>query len=272
VAWEESSAPRVIASAGEIQASRQNQSGEQKMTYRRLQPQRAFGLSNVIRAGMAALALVLLAGTMAAPALALQRVTPPATPPSITVPTGNTAYLLGHASGTQGYVCLPSGDGASWTVNSSRPQATLSTTLFGNFSQQILTHFLSPDTNPNAAGLALSPFPFGSPTWQSSLDSSVIWGNKIGSDTAGGDPSCPNTGAIPCLLLQVIGSQNGPSYPFGILTNATYVQRLNTSGGSAPGSGSTPTTDYETCAASTDVGNQALVPYTADYYFYAAQQ
>jgi hypothetical protein len=171
------------------------------------------------------------------------------------------AFLLGHATGTQGYVCLPSGTGASWTVNSSRPQATLFVTVFGNFSQQILTHFLSPDTNPNQ--YAPNPLPFGSPTWQSSFDSSVIWGNKLASITAGSDPSCPNTGAISCLLLQVIGSQKGPSYPFGVLTNATYVQRLNTSGGSAPPTG---------CALSTDVSGQALVPYTADYYFYSAQQ
>ncbi|MFN7993518.1 MAG: DUF3455 domain-containing protein [Bryobacteraceae bacterium] len=186
-------------------------------------------------------------------------VTPPPTPAAITPPAGNTAYLLGHASGTQGYVCLPTSTGASWTVNSSRPQATLFTTLFGSFQQQILTHFLSPDTNPNQ--YAPNPVPFGSPTWQSSLDSSVIWGNKLASISAGSDPSCPNSGAIACLLLQVIGSQNGPSYPFGILTNATYVQRLNTNGGNAPGTG---------CAASTDVGQQVLVPYTADYYFYTA--
>lgn len=236
------------------------------MNHKRLQPKRVFGLSNAIRAGMAALALALLAGMTAPQALAFGGVTPPLTDPIITVPPGNTAYLLGHATGTQGYVCLPEGTGASWTVNSSRPQATLFTTLFGDFSQQILTHFLSPDTNPNSA--APTPIPFGSPTWQSSFDSSVIWGNKIDSVTAGPDPncpdctSCPNTGSIPCLLLQVIGSQNGPSNRFGILTNATYVQRLNTSGGSAPATG---------CALTTDVGSQVLVPYTADYYFYAAQ-
>lgn len=188
------------------------------------------------------------------------KVTPPPTPPAITPPAGNTAFLLGHATGTQGYVCLPTSTGASWTVNASRPQATLFTT-FGNFSQQILTHFLSPDTNPNQ--FAPNPLPFGSPTWQSSFDSSVIWGNKLASITAGTDPSCPTSGAIPCLLLQVIGSQNGPSYPFGILTNATYVQRLNTTGGSAPSTG---------CAVSTDVGGQVLVPYTADYYFYNPSQ
>ncbi|HLY18927.1 MAG TPA: DUF3455 domain-containing protein [Bryobacteraceae bacterium] len=216
--------------------------------------------THMTKNSIAPITLALMTGVMASSALASNGITPPPTPPAITPPAGNTAFLMGHANGTQGYVCLPSGAAASWTVDSSRPQATLSITVFGNFTQQILTHFLSPDTNPNQ--FAPNPVPFGSPTWQSSFDSSVIWGNKLNSITAGTDPSCPNSGAIPCLLLQVIGSQNGPSYPFGVLTNATYVQRLNTSGGSAPGAG---------CAVSTDVGQQVLVPYTADYYFYSAQ-
>ena len=182
------------------------------MNRKRLQPKRLFGLSSAIRAGMAALALTLLVGMMVSPALADDGVTPPPTPPAITPPAGNTAYLMGHATGTQGYVCLPTSPGAataSWTVNSSRPQATLFATWFGSFSQQILTHFLSPDTNPNQ--FAPSPLPFGSPTWQSSFDSSVVWGNKLASINAGTDPSCPNSGAIQCLLLQAIGSQIGPS-------------------------------------------------------------
>jgi hypothetical protein len=36
-----------------------------------------------------------------------QRMTPPATPNSITPPAGNAAFFVGHAVGTQGYVCLP---------------------------------------------------------------------------------------------------------------------------------------------------------------------
>ncbi len=225
------------------------------------QPRQTFSRSHGMGTCVPAVAFVLLVGFIPPAARAFDKVTPPPTPASITPPSGNTAYLLGHATGTQGYVCLPSGAGASWTVNSSRPQATLFITLFGSFSQQILTHFLSPDANPNSS--APNPLPFGSPTWQSSFDSSVIWGNKLASITAGSDPSCPSSGAIPCLLLQVIGSQNGPSYPFGILTNATYVQRLNTTGGSAPSTG---------CAASSDVNGQVLVPYTADYYFYTASK
>ena len=86
----------------------------------------------------------------------------------------------------------------------SRPEATLFASFFGQ-DVQIITHFLSPDTNPNEA--APSPLPFGSATWQSSFDSSRVWGQVLHSNSipAGSDPSCPNTGAIPCLLLQSIG-------------------------------------------------------------------
>src|SRR5581483_8458099 len=108
---------------------------------------RLFGSAHIHRA-LTAVTLVLLTG-VGVPSAFGAGVTPPPTPAAITPPAGNTAYLLGHASGTQGYVCLPSGSGASWTVNSSRPQATLFATIFGSFSQQILTHFLSPETNPN---------------------------------------------------------------------------------------------------------------------------
>ena len=76
---------------------------------------------------------------------------------------------------------------------------------------------------------------------------------------AGTDPkSCPNTGSIPCLLLETVGSKEGPTGGT-ILSKTTFVQRLNTKGGAAPTDG---------CAVSTDVGKQALVPYTADYFFY----
>ena len=210
---------------------------------------------------VAALALGCLFGT--ATHAAAQGVLPPSTPDLITPPAGNTAFLLGHAVGTQGYVCLPTGPGAdtaSWTVNPSRPEATLFTEFFGR-DIQILTHFQSPDANPNE--LVPKPIPFGSATWQSSFDSSRVWaqvlnGNIIPAGPA--NPSCPNTGALACLLLQSIGSQAGPSGG-SLLTRVTFVQRLNTNGGSAPADG---------CSVSTDVGKQTLVPYSADYYFYKA--
>jgi hypothetical protein len=187
---------------------------------------------------------------------AAQTVTPPPTPTEITPPAGNSAFLVGHALGTQGYVCLPSGGGTSWTAIPARPEATLFTNLFGQ-PFQIITHFLSPDLNPN--GFAPDPLPpGGNATWQSSLDSSRVWAAVTaqgGSIPAGSDPeSCPNFGSIPCLLLQSIGNLKGPTGGRQ-LAKTTFVQRLNTNGGSAP---------TTVCT----VGQTQLVQYTADYYFF----
>jgi hypothetical protein len=74
-------------------------------------------------------------------------------------------------------------------------------------------------------------------------------------------PEPSNTGSIACLLLTSIGSQQGSSGG-NILSKTTFVQRLKTAGGSAPADG---------CSTSADVGNQVLVPYTADYFFYKKQ-
>ena len=184
-----------------------------------------------------------------------QTIMPPTTPALITPPAGNTAFLVGHAVGTQGYVCLPTSTGASWTVNGSRPEATIFSSFVG-LDFQIMTHFLSPNTNPNEH--APNPLPFGNATWQSSLDSSVIWAKMLTSIPAGNDASCPNAGAIPCLLLQTIGSQKGPTGG-KTMTITTYIQRLKTTGGTAPTTG---------CSVASDVGKQTLVPYTSDYYFF----
>lgn len=202
-------------------------------------------------------AIVLGWALAAATGVSARKTTRLKTPADITPPPGNSTFLVGHAEGTQGYVCLPKDTGASWTVNTSRPEAT----LFSKQNRQIATHFLSPDNNPNPD--APNPLPVGSPTWQSSLDSSVVWAKALTpAVVSGSDASCPNTGAIPCLLLQAIGSKTGPSGG-NRMTKTTFIQRLNTTGGTAPASG---------CSASTDVGKQALVPYTADYYFYASQR
>jgi hypothetical protein len=187
-----------------------------------------------------------------------QRITPPTTPSAITPPAGNSAFLVGHAVGTQGYVCLPATTGAStvsWTVNAARPEATLFVNFFGRYVE-VVTHFLSPNTNPNES--APKPLPFGNATWQSSFDSSKVWGQQLQSIPAGSDESCPNTGSIACLLLQSAGSEAGPAGG-KFLTQTTFIQRLNTNGGSAPNTG---------CSVLSDVGKQTLVPYTADYYFF----
>ena len=187
-----------------------------------------------------------------------QNIASPPTPTEIT-PIGATAFLVGHARGTQGYVCLPTSEGssdASWTVNNARPEATLFANVFGQ-QVQIITHFLSPNTKPNK--FAPSPLPFGNATWQSSFDTSKVWAQTQHAIQPSADiASCPNTGSIACLLLQVIGADEGPTGG-KFLTQTSFIQRLNTKGGSAPATG---------CTVASDVGKQALVPYSADYWFF----
>ena len=212
-----------------------------------------------LRTGIAIVSFGILAGAVT-PYMAASELLP--TPPEITPPIGNALFLTAHAIGTQNYICLPSTSGSSnaWAFFS--PQATLSVTLLSRFTQQVVTHFLSPvpgvnSSAPSACTLSSETGEVNCPTWQSSLDSSAVWGGKVGSITAGSDASCPNTGAIPCLLLKAVSTRRGQN-DFGLLTKTTYIQRLNTTGGSAP-------------TSSCKVGDQALVPYQADYSFYAAE-
>jgi hypothetical protein len=170
-----------------------------------------------------------------------ERVRSPRVPANLQVPAGNKAFLDGRAIGTQSYICLPSASGGfTWVFFG--PQAT----LFNDDRRQIVTHFLSPN-----------PFEADTPraTWQHSRDTSAIWGSAMESSA---DPKYVRQGAIPWLLLQVVGGQDGPTRG-DRLTAATYIQRLNTVGGIAPATG---------CAVSTDVGKRAFVPYKADYVFY----
>jgi len=198
---------------------------------------------------MAVLGLVCAFGTVSN--AAAQRVTPPTTPIDIAVPEGNSPFLVGHAVGTQGYTCLPTANGGTAWSTTARPEATLFTKFFGQ-QIQIITHFTSINENPKPdVTVPLS----GNATWQSSFDTSKVWAAAVGHIDAGTEPaSCPNKGAIQCLLLKSLGNQQGPTGG-RLLDNVSFVQRLNTKGGSAPTS---------TCT----VGQTQLQGYTADYYFF----
>ena len=166
-------------------------------------------------------------------------VTPPKVPSELQVPSGNVAFLVGHAAGTQNYICLPSvtsTTGFDWSLFT--PEAT----LFGDDGEQITTHFLGP--NPDEKSLIRV-------AWQHSRDTSTVWA-KLFHDPV---PVTPN--AIPWLLLQKAGVQAGPIGD--TLTATTFVQRVNTHGGVAPPSG---------CSSLENVGAKAFVPYRADYFFY----
>jgi len=187
--------------------------------------------------------------------LAAAQVTPPPVPDTIAVPAGNSAYLVGHAFGSQGYTCLPTSTGGTAWNPSARPEATLFTDLFGQ-QFQIITHFQSINANPNqGVTVPLS----GNATWQGSLDSSRVWAVKMkGIDPDPNVESCPNTGSIQCLLLQSVGNKKGPTGG-NLLAKTTFIQRLRTKGGSVPTTACT-------------VGQTQLVGYKADYFFYRADQ
>src|SRR6476620_9415056 len=79
--------------------------------------------------------LALLAWVFGMATWAAAQISLPTTPAIITPPPGNRVFLVGHAVGTQGYVCLPTHTGASWTVNGSRPEATLFAGATGHDAQ-----------------------------------------------------------------------------------------------------------------------------------------
>ena len=175
--------------------------------------------------------------------------TPPPLPAGLApVPPGQKLFLVGHAVGTQNYVCRPSGAGFAYILFT--PEAT----LFREDGGQVITHYFSPNPfeQPNTDPKVVADGTIRA-TWQH-RDTSTVWAKLHQPDGAVNvDPN-----AIAWLLLDVVGAQNGP-IGGDVLTKTTFIQRLNTTGGLAPSTG---------CSSLTDVGNQAFVKYTADYFFY----
>jgi hypothetical protein len=140
----------------------------------------------------------------------------------IKAPPGNVVFLVGHVStGVQTYTCKA----GSW--GTSVPTAE----LVDDSRKVIVTH---------GAG----------PTWTATDGSSVKGAvqQRVTIDQT----------AIPWLLLSaapVVGA------PTGLLTDTTFIQRVNTTGGLAPAAAD--------CIAATE-GKKVDVTYGADYYFYRA--
>jgi len=87
---------------------------------------------------------------------------------------------------------------------------------------------------------------YGGPTWESNSGSNVVARRVAGCST--------DSTAIDWLRLEAV-STDGP----GIFDGVTYIQRVNTVGGKAP---TTP---------GAFVGAEVKIPYTAEYYFYRAE-
>jgi SAM-dependent methyltransferase len=203
--------------------------------------------SALIRLSLLALVIV---GVQPA-ATRAQSTTSPAVPPvpaNLEVPAGNELFLATRAVGTQNYVCITT---AKRTVGWKflGPQATVFVDVDGGVPQQATTHFLS--MNPTEV--------LARPTWQHSVDTSKVWGRVRASSA---DPNYVAPGAIPWLLLETAGAEFGPTGG-GFMTQTTFIQRVNTSGGIAPSTG---------CTNDDQIGAVALVPYTTDYFFYRAIQ
>lgn len=207
-----------------------------------------------VRAGWAtALGLASIASMTAA---AHAAITVPAVPATIRVSDDNTVYLVGHAIGTQNYICSKSGSAVKYVLFT--PEAT----LFDDDDKQIITHYFSPNpSEPNANPLVIADGVVRA-TWQHK-DTSTVWASGAPSD--GGNSSLDHEfvaeDAIAWVKLKVLGDESGPTGG-DKLTLTTFIQRLNTQGGLPPSTG---------CASLDDVGNPAFVPYTADYFFYKAK-
>ena len=162
--------------------------------------------------------------------------TPPPFPPALAPPAGATVTLHAHAVGAQIYRCTASSaanaDGGAgvdagattyaWVLKA--PDAK----LYDSTDTQVGTHGAGPSW-----------------TWR---DGSVANGAKVA------ELNAPAADAISWLLLRVTSTSGA-----GVLSDATYVQRLNTVGGRAPVTG---------CDATT-VGTDTRSGYSADYYFYS---
>jgi hypothetical protein len=155
----------------------------------------------------------------------------PDVPASLHVPEGNKVSFHTYAVGVQIYVATASTNSPTGFVWTFRaPEAVLF------------------DADGNIVGIH---YAFAGPTrpaWESESGSRVVGARTVPPVTV--DPS-----AIPWLILNVVSTDTiGP----GIFERTTYIQRVNTTGGLAPST------------LPTAAGQEAQVPYTAEYYFYRA--
>lgn len=190
-----------------------------------------------INVAVPALALLLCAGLMALRAEPGNDNRAPDVGTNTTlIPPGGTnkVHFHAYAEGVQVYVCANSGsvEVPNYTWVFNRPEACLF------------------DADGNLVGIHYAYAGPTRPAWETESGSLVVGAVVPPRVTV-------DTNAIPWLLLRAVTSV-GP----GVLEGTTYIQRVNTAGGLAPTTG---------CDAG-HLGQEARVPYTAEYYFYRASQ
>lgn len=141
---------------------------------------------------------------------------------ALSPPPGSNLLLETHADGVQVYVCTEKDSGFVWVFDG--PSAA----LFNEKGRQIGAHGKGP-------------------IWTLG-DGSGVTGELVAKQDA------PQSGAIPWLLAKV----NAHVGSFGMLTNASYVRRIDTKGGDAPDDG----------CDRPHQGDVARIRYSATYQFY----
>ena len=121
------------------------------MSYRKLKSKVLSTIGRLSAASLVLAGVVAMAFTFPSPGPAYaDDLTPPPVPDKIKVPAGNKLFLVGHAVGTQNYICVPSGTGVRFVLFT--PEAV----LFDDEGEQLTTHFFSPNpaevnTDPKVA-------------------------------------------------------------------------------------------------------------------------
>jgi len=151
----------------------------------------------------------------------------PNVPAAIAAPAGHDVKVRFAGKGVQIYKCMPAAQAA------------------GEFAWS----FVAPEATLSDGGGKTVGRHYAGPTWESD-DGSKITGKLVAKAPA------PDGVSIPWLILSATVVQGGNT--FG---NVAFVQRVQTSGGSAPATG---------CSSET-VNKEERVPYTADYYFLSAR-
>jgi hypothetical protein len=185
------------------------------------------------------------------------KVTPPPVPDNLKVDAGTHPFLVGHALGTQNYVCAPSANGVAYVLFT--PEAT----LYNDDGDQLITHFFSPNPDPRDPNKSAAVVADGAirATWVHSRDGSSVWA-KVHTDDHGVSATfTPDKTAVAWVLLDKVGVEDGLTGG-NILSKTTQVQRLSTTGGNPPDHG---------CDSPSDLGHTAFSHYTADYFFYTDQ-
>jgi hypothetical protein len=140
---------------------------------------------------------------------------------SIQIPEGNRLAFRVNAMGVQVYKW----NGTAWTFV--EPVATLFADA--GYHGEVGIHYVGP-------------------TWESNSGSKVVAARVPGTGCT------PDSTAIPWLKLQKVSTEGE-----GIFSTVTFIQRVNTTGGTAP---TTP---------GSAIDEVREVPYTAEYYFYRAE-